>query len=85
MRNLDILYDGNPITVGYAKAITRKYADQACWDQLELAAIWTRLLDAAEEHEERLECAELVTRLTQERLEILLQEPDEIRRESPAA
>jgi len=76
MQNPEILYNGTPITVGYAMSIARKYAERECWDNLELSAIWTRLLDNKEEHEERVICSEMVTSLTGGQLEFLLPEPD---------
>jgi len=75
MQNPEIYHNGVPVTVGYAMALSRRFAENAGWDQLELSSIWSRLLNTAEEHDERLICAEQVTSLTHDQLEFLVPEP----------
>jgi hypothetical protein len=75
MQNPEILHNGRPVTVGYAMELSRKYAEWSEWDPLDLSAVWSRLLDANEEYEERIICAEMVTSLTQDTLEFLVPEP----------
>jgi len=76
MQNPEIFLNGSPITIGYAMSLSRQFAEREGWDQLELSAIWSRLLNNKEEHDERLSCAETVTSLTRDQLEFFLQEPD---------
>lgn len=69
------LLDGAAVSAGTARRLITKMALADMWDESEVHSIWSRLLDQREEYSERLECAEAVTRITQDRLEILLVEP----------
>ena len=75
MQNPEILHNGVPVTVGYAMTLSRRYAEMSGWDQLELSSVWSRLLDANEDYEERVICAEMVTSLTHDTLEFLVPDP----------
>lgn len=69
------MYDGEAVGADKARERVLAAAAGELWDEAEVTAIWARMENPAEDHCERLECAETCSRITRERLEILLPDP----------
>lgn len=69
------LLDGAPVSPGTAHRLIKEMAFADLWDEAEVESFWSRLVDRTEDYAERLECAEVVTRVTHDRLEIVIAEP----------
>jgi len=71
-RSIQFHYRGRNILADAARDIAWRQAQNDLWDAGEFDACWSRLNDSLEDCMERAECAEVITRITRDELEIFL-------------
>lgn len=71
---VQFLYRGQEVLPEVARQIAAKEAADDLWDAEEFEAYWIRLNDALEDSSERAQCAEVITSITRDELEIFLPE-----------
>lgn len=69
------LYRGQTVETDTAQSVLERWLNRDMWDRDDVMPIWKRLLDRNEVYEERMECAEIVSRITHDELEIFVAEP----------